>query len=270
MMNFLTTVRSRRSVRTFDGSALSESELQELLDFARTAENPYGIPLEWVLLDSEKTGLSSPVITGEKAYVTAKIAKVPHAEEAFGFSFERLVLHAAEKGIGTTWIAGTMDRKSFEQAAGLKDGEIMPCVSPLGRPAAKKSLRESVMRKSISADSRFDSEKLFFRNDFGAPLSADAAGEFADALEAVRWAPSACNYQPWRIVLADGAAHFYLKRKKGFGEGRLFDTQKIDIGIALCHFTLAMGDAGRSVRFSLDDPGIPAPDGKIFIASLRY
>ena len=67
-MSFLSTVRSRRSVRTFDGKPLAESELQELLDFARTAENPYGIPLEWVILDTEKTGLSSPVIVGEKTY----------------------------------------------------------------------------------------------------------------------------------------------------------------------------------------------------------
>ena len=269
-MSFLSTVRSRRSVRTFDGKPLAESELQELLDFARTAENPYGIPLEWVILDTEKDSLSSPVIVGEKTYVTAKVPKVPHAEEAFGYSFERLVLHAAEKGIGTTWIAGTMDRKNFERAAEVKDGEVMPCVSPLGRAAAKKSLREIMMRKGISADSRFAFEKLFFRGSFETPLTADGAGDLADALEAVRWAPSACNYQPWRIVLADGAAHFYLKRNKGFGEGRLFDTQKIDIGIALCHFTLAMEEAGHSVTLSLEDPGITAPDGEIFIASLRY
>ena len=163
-----------------------------------------------------------------------------------------------------------MDRKNFERAAEVKDGEVMPCVSPLGRAAAKKSLREIMMRKGISADSRFDFEKLFFRGSFETPLAADGAGEFADALEAVRWAPSACNYQPWRIVLADGAAHFYLKRNKGFGEGRLFDTQKIDIGIALCHFALAMEEAGRTVSLSLEDPGISAPDGEIFIASLKY
>ncbi len=269
-MSFLSTVRSRRSVRSFDGRALAESELQELLAFARTAENPYGIPLEWVILDTEKDSLSSPVIVGEKAYVTAKVPKVPHAEEAFGYSFERLVLFAAEKGIGTTWIAGTMDRKRFERAAELKDGEIMPCVSPLGRAAKKMSLREIMMRKGISADSRFAFEKLFFRGSFETPLTADGAGDLADALEAVRWAPSACNYQPWRIVLADGAAHFYLKRNKGFGEGRLFDTQKIDIGIALCHFALAMEEAGRTVSLSLEDPGIAVPDGEIFIASLKY
>ena len=269
-MTFLSTVRSRRSVRSFDGKPLAENDLNELLDFCRSLENPYGVPVEWCLLDAEKTGLSSPVIVGEKTYITAKVPRIPHAEEAFGHAFERMVLHAAEKGIGTTWIAGTMDRKAFEKAAGLQDGEMMPCVSPLGRPAAKMSLREIMMRKGISADSRFAYEKIFFDGSFDKPPSQEAAGALGDVLEAVRWAPSACNYQPWRLVMTDGAVHFYLKRNKGFGEGRAFDTQKVDMGIALCHFMLAAEEAGRNVSLSLEDPGLAAPDGGIYVASCRF
>ena len=265
-MTLLSTARSRRSVRTFDGKGLAEDEKKELLDFAASADNPYGLPLEWRLLETETTGLSSPVIVGEKAYLAAKIRRVPHAEEALGFSFERVVLHAAEKGIGTTWIAGTMDRAAFERAAELREGEIMPCVTPVGRPGPKMSLRETLMRKGISADSRFPFEKLFFRGDFETPLAEADAGDLADALEAVRWAPSACNYQPWRLLAADGAVHFYLKRNKGFGEGRAFDTQKIDIGIALCHFALAMEEAGRPITLRTDDPGLPA-DGLVYVAT---
>ena len=265
-MTLLTLARSRRSVRSFDGKALAEDEKKELLAFAAAAGNPYGIPLEWRLLDTETTGLSSPVIVGEKAFLAAKIRRVPHAEEALGFSFERVVLHAAERGIGTTWIAGTMDRAAFERAAGLQEGEIMPCVTPIGRPAPKMSLRETLMRKGISADSRFPFEKLFFRGDFDTPLTEKDAGGLSDVLEAVRWAPSACNYQPWRLLVTDGAVHFYLKRNKGFGEGRAFDTQKIDIGIALCHFALAMEEAEKAVTLSTEDPDLPA-EGLIYVAS---
>ena len=146
---------------------------------------------------------------------------------------------------------------------------MMPVVSPLGRPAAKMSLREIMMRKGISADSRLPFEKIFFRGSFDAPLSRADAGGLADALEAVQWAPSACNYQPWRLAVTDGAVHFYLMRNKGFGLDRLFDTQKIDMGIALCHFALAMEDAGRAVSFSTEDPGIPA-EGLVYIASYRF
>ena len=268
-MTFLSLARSRRSVRTFDGKALTAEELQELVSFAVTVTTPYDIPISWCLLDTEKTGLSSPVIIGEKAYFTGKISRVPHAEEAFGYAFERVVLHAAEKGIGTTWIAGTMDRGAFERAVSLKEGEIMPCVSPLGRPAAKKSLREVMMRKGVSADSRLPFEKLFFLGDFSHPLSQAEAGKLSDVLEAVRLAPSACNYQPWRLIVTDSAVHFYLQRTKGFGAGRVFDTQKIDIGIALCHFALAMEEAGRGIRFTIADPGIALPERTVYIASYQ-
>ena len=88
--------------------------------------------------------------------------RLPHAEEAFGYVFERVVLFTEAKGIGTTWIGGTMDRGAFERAMGLEEGEVMPCVSPLGYPARKMSLRETMMRKGVKADSRLPFEALFF------------------------------------------------------------------------------------------------------------
>ena len=50
-------VRRRRSVRTFDGSALGAYEAEQLMSFARAADNPYGIPIEWKLLSAERYGL---------------------------------------------------------------------------------------------------------------------------------------------------------------------------------------------------------------------
>ena len=60
-------------------------------------------------------------------------------------------MFAQSKGIGTTWIAGTMNRDAFEAATRLEEGERMPCVTPLGRPAARMALRESLMRKGVKA-----------------------------------------------------------------------------------------------------------------------
>lgn len=47
-----------------------------------------------------------------------------------------------------------MKRENFEKAAGVKSGEMMPCVSPLGYPAKKRSLKEIMMRKGVGADTR--------------------------------------------------------------------------------------------------------------------
>ena len=55
------------------------------------------------------------------------MTRAPHAEEAFGYSLERIVLFAESIGVGTTWIAGTMDRSAFEKAISLQAGDVMPC-----------------------------------------------------------------------------------------------------------------------------------------------
>ena len=55
-------------------------------------------------MNSEEYGLSSPVIEGEEYYIIAKVPKAEHCEEAFGYSFEEMVLYAWSLGIGTTWI----------------------------------------------------------------------------------------------------------------------------------------------------------------------
>ena len=265
-MDILETMRNRRSVRTFDGSPLREEDAQKILDFAAAAENPYRLSINWKLLDAKTTGLSSPVIVGADAFLAGTMQRVPYAEEAFGYSFERVVLFAASIGVGTTWIAGTMDRAAFEKAAGVAAGEVMPCVSPLGYPAKKMSLRESIMRKGVKADSRLPFETLFFDRSFDRPLSFENAGRLGEVLEAVRLAPSAVNKQPWRAVCCGDRVHFYEKRNKPLEDGA-WDIQKIDMGIALCHFALAAERCGIPVTFRTEDPGLSAGDDVFYIAT---
>ncbi len=265
-MSVFETVKKRRSVRTFDGSALRPEDAERIADCARETGNPYGIPVEWRLLDAAEHGLSSPVIVGTDTYIAGKMHRVVHAEEAFGYAFEKIVLFAWELGVGTTWIAGTMNRDAFEKAMDVAEDELMPCVSPLGYPAKKMSLRESVMRKGVRADSRSDFGEVFFDGDFDKPLTREAAGKLADVLETVRLAPSAVNKQPWRIVLCGDKVHFYEKKSRGYRDGG-WDIQKIDMGIAMCHFELAAKEIGIPVTFGISDPGIAAPGDTEYIAS---
>lgn len=266
-MAILELIGKRRSVRTFDGTALRPQDARKIIDFCGGAGNPYDVPIVWKLLDAATHGLSSPVIVGADAFIAGKLCRVPHAEEAFGYSFEKIVLFAESIGVGTTWIAGTMNRDAFERALALESGEVMPCVSPLGYPAKKMSLRESMMRKGVRADSRSDFGDLFFEKSFDAPLTKEKAGTLQDALEAVRLAPSAVNKQPWRVVVDGDRAHFYEKHSKGYVSATGWDIQKIDMGIALCHFELAAKERGLDVSFEISDPGIPKPEKTEYIAS---
>lgn len=267
MENIEQLVRGRRSVRTYDGRDLSAVDMEKLSSFMEGLQNPYEIPLEFKLLDARQQTLKCPVVSGTDTYVGAKVKRVPHMEEAFGYSFEMLVLYAQSLGIGTVWVGGTMDRAAFERAMELKEGEIMPCMSPLGYPAGKMSIKESMMRKGIKADSRHPFETFVFDGDFGVPLTPEKAGSLAKPLEMVRWAPSAVNKQPWLVVVKENAVHFYLKHAKGFVSEAVGDMQKIDMGIALCHFALAAEESGLDVQFSISDPGIAAEPNTEYIAS---
>ena len=257
-MTEMELVRKRRSVRTFDGNALKKDDAEKIMAFCEKLDNPFGLPISWRILNAKENDLTSQVLVGAETFIAGKMQRAPHAEEAFGYSFEKLVLYLESLGIGTTIIAGTMNRQTFERIMEVGADEVMPCVSPLGYPAAKMSMREGIMRKSIKADSRLDFETLFFDGSFDKPLHPDSAGQLAEPLEMIRWAPSAVNKQPWRIVTDGNTVHFYEKKSKGYIDGTGWDLQKIDIGIAMYHLALGLEAQGRTVSFAVNDPGIAA------------
>lgn len=270
-------IRARRSVRTFDGKGISEEVMEQLRVFAASCPNPYDIPMEFRFLNAKEHGLKSPVIAGTDEYVAVKLKRVPGFEEALGYSLEKFVLDAWSVGIGTTWIGGTMDRPAFERAMELADDEIMPCVSPIGHAARRMSLKEIAMRKGVGADRRKPFEELFFAGGFDQPLTEAKAGQLLLPLQMVRLAPSAVNKQPWRVVIAGEYAHFYKKSGKGFSSSAVGDMQKIDMGIALCHFALGADGAelgtdgaGPAVELEICDPQIPVPEKTEYIASFRF
>ncbi len=257
-------VRDRRSVRTFDGQMLTAEDKEKLCAFIETIDNPYGLSIDFKFL--EKMGC--PVVVGTDLYIGAKMKVAPHMNEAFGYSFEKFVLYAQSLGIGTVWIGGTMDRDAFEKAMALESDEMMPCVSPLGYSAKKMSIRESMMRNGVKADARLPFENIAYENSFEQPLTPDKAGKLFLPLEMVRLAPSAVNKQPWRAVVTDDAVHFYLHRTRNFKGGNL-DMQKIDMGIALCHFELTANELGICTEFMIAEPNISCENGAEYIASYK-
>lgn len=259
------TIRKRKSVRTFDGTPLKEADKAALEAYAQTVTNPFGIPVHFRLLNAKALGLSSPVIVGAEAYLAAKVAKAEHFELAFGYSFEQVCLYAASLGIGTVMLAATLSRSAFEVAMDLGENEVMPLASPVGYPAKKQSVRESLMRKGLKADERKSFETLFFDGSFDRPLTMQKAGLFAEALELASWAPSAGNQQPWRAVVAGNTVHFY--ERQSLKESALGDVQQVDVGICLCHFELVMREKDKTCTFLFQDPGLAAPEKTRYLVS---
>ena len=162
-----------------------------------------------------------------------------------------------------------MNREAFERAAGLTEGEMMPCVSPLGYPAKRRSLKETMMRKAVGADSRLPVEKIFFDGAWGTALPPEKQAEISDLAEMVRWAPSAVNRQPWRIIVSEHGYHFYEKRDKGYIGEKAGDLQKIDVGIALCHFVMGLEEQGKKPVVTVDNPQSEIPENAEYIATVN-
>ncbi len=271
MGDFLDLAKTRRSVRTFDGEMLDTKVIDELKAYSDAVKNPYNIPIRYCFLDAKENDLSSPVLAGEKLYVTAMMNPGPNAEEAYGYEFEAFLMKAHEMGLGTVWIGGTMPREKFEKASVLSENEVMPCVSPLGRTAKHMSIKEGMMRKGVKADKRFDFGELFYFESFNDSLTEGQAKALGidKALEAVRIAPSAVNKQPWRVIVKNNEAHFYIKHDRGYDNGT-YDLQKIDLGIALYHFEAQLVSEGKQATLKVADPGIKVPEGVDYIATYSF
>jgi hypothetical protein len=258
-------IRQRKSVRTFDGKSLSAEDRSALEAYTSAHTNPFSVPITFRLLDVEEYGLSSPVIVGADTYLAAKVEKVPNYEIAYGYSFEKACLYALSRGIGTVMLAASLSRAAFEKAMAVKEGEVMPVASPVGYPADKRSIRESLMRKGLKADDRKPFDQLFFEGDFHHALAKN--NPYTQALEMARWAPSAGNGQPWRAVVDGDSVHFY--EAKSMKDSPLGDIQKVDVGIALAHFDMTLEEAGVKGAYSFSDPGIATPENTHYIVTFR-
>jgi len=256
-------IRNRRSVRSFDKTPLREEDKKALKAYIASHPNPFGVEVDFRILDAKKHGLSSPVIIGEDTYLAAKVKKVHNHEIAIGYSFEEACLFAQSLGLGTVMLAASLNRKAFEEAMEVGIDEVLPVASPLGYKGKKMSLRESLMRKALAADSRIPFEKLFYLDSYGNPLPHKLDDPFIEALDLTRLAPSAANRQPTRAIINGNAIHFY--EEKSMKDSPLGDIQKVDVGIALAHFDLAMKANGLKGHFVELDPKIQVPENVRYI-----
>ncbi|MBQ8986676.1 MAG: nitroreductase family protein [Lachnospiraceae bacterium] len=268
------TVRLRKSVRTYENRPLAKTDKDKvnacILEILAEDE-PFPADISIRLLeavpgtDTEKLGTYG-VIRGAKDFLCVTVKDTESAMEAVGYRFEKLVLYATAMGLGTCWLAGTFNREQFSDALRLETDDIFPIVCPIGYPLQKQTLISSVFRKVGKSDQRKEWSELFFENEFGSPLTTEAAGEYAFPLEMMRLAPSAANRQPWRIVHKDGVFHFY--REENPKSKYPYDLQRLDVGIGACHFHLAAGERALAGTFTkLSDTGIDAPSDVKYLFS---
>lgn len=258
-------VKKRFSCRSFDGRGLETEMLAALAKLPAGLELPFGNVVRFGVIDRETVRAenlfskgSYGMIKGVRYYLSALLKKgAQRGWEDVGFGLEALVLQATSLELGSCWIGGVFDRRNFGRALNIGADEILPAVIAVGRPAEKRSWRDRIVRWSARGDLRREAGAVFFSTDWRTSLSYADLPPWGPVLENVRLGPSASNKQPWRLVYREGAFHFFLSRDKAYSAMMPYaDLQRIDMGIAMCHFQLSASEAGLDGKWQDANPHI--------------
>lgn len=272
-------IKTRYSCRDYLEKPLEESTQQALADFcAATTVGPLGASTRFGLITATPDDQSAlrrlgtyGFIRGATGYIAGAVSPSTHDLEDYGYLLEKIILFATGSGLGTCWLGGTFTKSRFAEQIGLTDGDLMPAVSSVGYPfdGSKRRIWDLILPAEIrrtTQNSRVSWQTLFFDGDFDSPISQSLAGDYAIPLEMVRLAPSATNRQPWRIVRDGSRWHFFLQRTPGYREGRVMkwlnvdDLQRVDMGIAMCHFELTANELNLGGCWEISEPDIPKPN----------
>ena len=138
-----------------------------------------------------------------------------------GYLGEQLDLYLVSKNIGTLWFGiGKVEEKELD---GL-DFVIMIAIHKVD------SLDK--FRKDMYNSKRKEVSEIWEGNSY------------LDIANIVRFAPSACNTQPWKVLSSDNELKVYRYRKVGkrgiMPKDRVIYYNQIDIGIFLCFLELCL------------------------------
>lgn len=271
-------IKKRYSCRDYLNQPVDPQTQRRLLNGYAASTGPLGTPARFVLLAATPDdaaalrGLGTyGFIRGAAGFIAGAVNRGNHDLEDYGYLLEQIILAATDAGLGTCWLGGTFARSGFARKIAPAPTERMPAVVSVGYPndVPRRNVLDMVLparSKPAGKSRRFAWETLFFEGNFARPLTPADAAEYALPLEMVRLAPSASNKQPWRVIKEDRRWHFYLQRTPGYREQRLGkwlqfdDLQRVDMGIAMCHFELSAREQGLAGQWQLAEPDISKPD----------
>lgn len=212
----------RRSVRRYDGKRpLTEAELAEIkAQLARLEPLDADIPVKFRLVKRGETSC----LWGEYCLLLYSGEREGYLSNA-GYLLEQMDLWFAAHDIGACWYGmGRTDEKKW-------DGLSFVIMMSFGR------CRPESFRRSMS-EAR--------RKPLGDICGGEADEAVTRAVDTARYAPSACNSQPWHVGC--GVGKLTVRQKSGFKNALMRNLagymNRIDMGIFLFFLELALRHEG--------------------------
>ena len=173
-----------------------------------------------------------------------------------GFAMEEVVLKLTTLGLATCWLECNIKREDILEFVQLKDSDEEK------NDTIVKSEEKNEESKNVNLEQPYsiiafgypdEDEKLFRTNkDVDRKRISHVCRKLDKNLEkiveALRWAPSVKNSQPWILYNNSNMVHLYEEKQK-----KNIKDNKISMGIALRHFDIACNKFGLEVDYSKID-----------------
>ena len=219
------TLLTRKSIRTYGNTYPTEEQTQQIREYIKILneiEEPFNRKVKFCLQTEDFYGIRTfGFITGCKYWIYGVVPKNdPQSLKQFGYLFQLLILKCTQLNLATVWLGGSFTASSFTAMEYDHSKEFIPCVSPVGVDGKGMEM----LGKVFGGRKRKNWETMFFNGKFDVPIVQGKQPEpFTEfMLECIRFAPSAVNAQPWRVVFDGKNVHV-------FGLNKMF--KEIDLGI---------------------------------------
>ena len=210
-------ISTRKSTRKYDTTPFDEDTMLQILQYAENLKPLYpDIRVKYETVN-EVSGLMSA--KAPCYFLISSEIKNGYLENA-GFMFQQMSLYLSSRGFGSCWIGMAKPTTEVETQ--------LPFVIALAFGKAADSPYRALSeykRKSLSNISSGSDERI----------------------ESARLAPSAINNQNWFFAANNGNIDVFCKKSV---MAMFAKTNRIDIGIALCHLFVATEHFGKDFVFA--------------------
>lgn len=280
-MKMLKVMEKRRSTRVYDQAPLDESvmtAIQKVIDSMPVFTGNESVSFE--IIENGDTAFEA--LNGIVGYNGLTI-QAPHyflitcsgvSEDypVVGYLGEWLALHLAKEEVGTCWLTCTGKTEAIASALGMTiDGQVAAMMA-FGRPNEDKKLSriygigqapvnnpgEDASEETMVKDENYAYKKaiteIVYLKTFGNEVEADEIAKrgMDEIFYYMRNAPSWGNLQPWKFILDGERVVLTMAKNPEIDE----EVQRIDSGVAMLYFEVAMRDRGLSGKWYMDTTGI--------------
>ncbi len=204
------TLLARTSCRRFSPSPLEEETLQSVLQALKSVTPIQAdSPVDFLTLNEPEKSQLAAAQGAYGRFIVSPHLLIPYTKKSsnslieLGFQSQQAVIKLEELDLGSCYVGAHSRVRKLQQEFGLPDTAHIAAVLIYGQPAEsqrQKNLNQSY-RALIGSRKRKPVESLFIEPT---AQSMHLPEQWKAILEAGRWAPSATNAQPWRLLPING------------------------------------------------------------------